>query len=129
MLHGPSLSPNSACRGEGKTGSLTSHQIDFLIQYFICHLLGRKMGGRGTSEHGLVDWVMLGWWIDLMTLEVFSSLSNSVTLWLEGQSVFTNTDLSILLSHYLCFISSFLTYASADRPCIGAPVRSHTSCA
>ena len=32
----------------------------------------------GTSGHGLEGMVVLGWWLDLMILEVFSNLNDSM---------------------------------------------------
>jgi len=34
----------------------------------------KKMCRCGTSGHGLAGMVVLGWWLDLMILEVFSNL-------------------------------------------------------
>jgi len=34
----------------------------------------QKMCRYGTSGHGLAGMVVLGWWLDLMILEVFSNL-------------------------------------------------------
>ena len=34
----------------------------------------------GTSGHGLAGMVVLGWWLDLMILEVFSNLNDSMIL-------------------------------------------------
>jgi len=36
--------------------------------------------GFGTSGHGLVGMVVLGWWLDFMILEVCSNLNDSMTL-------------------------------------------------
>ena len=36
---------------------------------------------HGTSGHALVDMMVLGWWLDLMILEAFSSLNDFVILW------------------------------------------------
>ena len=41
----------------------------------------QKMCRHGTLGHGLVGVVMLGWQLDLMILEVFSNLNDSVMLW------------------------------------------------
>ena len=38
----------------------------------------------GTSGHGLADMVVLGWWLDLMILEVFSNLNDSIILCCGG---------------------------------------------
>ena len=41
----------------------------------------QKMCRYSTSGHGLAGMVVLGWWLDLMILEVFSNLNNSMILW------------------------------------------------
>jgi len=38
----------------------------------------QKMCRCGTWGHGLAGMVVLGWWMDLLILEVFSSLNDSV---------------------------------------------------
>jgi len=38
----------------------------------------KKMGRCGTSGYGLVGMVVLGGWLDLMTLEVFYNLNDSM---------------------------------------------------
>ena len=40
----------------------------------------KKMCTYGTSGHGLVGMVVLGGWLDLKILEVFSNLNNSMIL-------------------------------------------------
>jgi len=40
----------------------------------------QKLCGCGTWGHGLVGMVVFGWWLDLMILEVFSSLNDSMIL-------------------------------------------------
>ena len=42
----------------------------------------KKTRRRGTSGYGLVGTVVLGGWLDLMILEVFSNLNDSMILWL-----------------------------------------------
>ena len=39
-------------------------------------------GRRGTEGHGLVGMVGMHWWLDLMTLVVFSNLRNSMILYI-----------------------------------------------
>jgi len=43
----------------------------------------QKMCRRGTSGHGLVGMVVLGGWLDLMILGVFSNLNDSMILFYE----------------------------------------------
>jgi len=40
----------------------------------------QKMCRYGTSGHGLAGMVLLGGWLDLMILEVFSNLNDSMIL-------------------------------------------------
>ena len=40
----------------------------------------KKTCGYGPSGHGLAGMVVLGWWLDLMILEVFSNLNDSMIL-------------------------------------------------
>ena len=44
----------------------------------------QKRCGYGTSGHGLAGIVVMGWQLDLMILEVFSNLNDSVILWKAG---------------------------------------------
>ena len=41
----------------------------------------QKMRRCGTSAHGLVGLVVLGWRLDVMILEVFSNFNDSMILW------------------------------------------------
>jgi len=50
----------------------------------------------GTLGHGLAGMVVLGGWLDLMILEVFSNLNHSMILWF------------IWLNWNLCHISKIL---------------------
>jgi len=38
-------------------------------------------GQKTTSGHGLGGMVVMGWWLGLMILEVFSNLNDSMILW------------------------------------------------
>jgi len=52
-----------------------------------------------TGGHGLVGMVVMGWWLDLMFLAVFSKLNDSMALWnpLEAwQAAATSEHRSIL---------------------------------
>jgi len=41
---------------------------------------------HGTEEHGLVGMVVMGYWLDFMVLEVFSSLNDFMSFPLEGSA-------------------------------------------
>ena len=47
----------------------------------------QKTCRHGTSGHGLAGMVVTGWRLNLMILEVFSNLSDSVILWLQSIKV------------------------------------------
>jgi len=40
----------------------------------------QEEGTCGTEGHGFVAMVVMGWWLDLIILEVFSNLNDSMTL-------------------------------------------------
>jgi len=54
----------------------------------------------GTSGHGLVGMVLLGGWLDLMILEVFSNLNDSMKrkCW-----KFWHSSLSCAICHLACY--------------------------
>jgi len=47
---------------------------------WLSHHPWRCRKNDGTSGHGLAGMVALRWWLDLMILEVFSNLNNSMIL-------------------------------------------------
>jgi len=69
----------------------------------------------GTSGHGSADMVVLGWWLDLMILEVFSNLNDSMILWfLPPPGLLAH----VFRGHSLFLLSTLCPTALRDLNCV-----------
>jgi len=63
---------------------MTSFHTEYSVALRWCFSGVQKLCRRGTWRQGLAGMVGLGWRLDLMIIEVFSNLNDSVILWWRG---------------------------------------------
>ena len=59
----------------------------------------------GTSGYGLVGMVVLGWQLDLVTLEIFSNLNDSMILWFYDSMIFSKVESAELHAYEMEYLS------------------------